>query len=358
MKHLLMTTALVAFTALPVTAQTDSATQSGQNQTQTQGQTQNQMVMGETFQASDLIGKRLFMPMQGEGAAATQSGNQAGSNTETQGNVQANDQANADAETGLQTGEVETDTAETDGATMNNDTAANTDSAMNNDTAMNNANGMNQRENWEMVGEIRDVILNVDGDAEGLVIDSGGFLGMNANQLRISMQDVRFVPDAQGDMQTEEQSGDAQTGNFSVVYTGDRAALEGSEAFDEARSTEAGETRVTTSWSDEERTQREERQQEVSISDLTTEELIGAPVYGSQNEWLGEVSELAMGENGEINNVIIDVGGFLGIGEKPVALSMDEVQLRVHDNDELRAYVPHTEDELDAMETWESDTDL
>lgn len=342
MKHLLMTTALVAFTALPVTAQTNSTAQSGQTQTEAQ---QNQMVLGETFQASDLIGKRLFMPMQ-DGANA-QMDNQAGTQTAPQGDAPVNDQADADAEpeTGLQTGEVENNT------TVNNDTAMNNTDRMNGDAMM----GQN-RDNWQMVGQIRDVILNVDGDAEGLVIDAGGFLGMNASELRLSMQDIRFVPDQRGDMQAQEQGDNAA--NFSVVYTGDRAALEGAEPFDEARATEMGETRATASWSDEDRAQRQERQQEVNISELTTEELIGAPVYGSENEWLGEVSELAMGENGEINNVIIDVGGFLGIGEKPVALSMDEVQLRVHDNDELRAYVPYTENELDAMETWESDTDL
>lgn len=342
MKHLLMTTALVAFTALPVTAQTNSTAQSGQAQTEAQ---QNQMVLGETFQASDLIGKRLFMPMQ-DGANA-QMGNQAGTQTAPQGDAPVNDQADADAEpeTGLQTGEVEND------ATVKNDTAMNNTDRMN-DNAMMSQN----RDNWEMVGEIRDVILNVDGDAEGLVIDAGGFLGMNANQLRLSMQDIRFVPDQRGDMQTQEQGNN--TGNFSVVYTGDRAALEGAEPFDEARATELGETRVSTTWSDEDRMARQERQQEVNIAELTTEELLGAPVYGSENEWLGEVSELAVDQDGKINNVIIDVGGFLGIGEKPVALGMDEVQLRVHDNDELRAYVPHTEDELDAMETWESDTDL
>ena len=347
MKHLLMTTALVAFTALPVTAQTNSTSQSGQTQTEAQ---QSQMVLGETFQASELIGKRLFMPRQ-EGANA-QMGNQAGTQVETQKYAPVNDQtdqanvdADPDAETGLQTGQVENN------ATMNNDTAMNNNDRMNDDAMM----GQN-RDNWEMVGEIRDVILNVDGDAEGVVIDSGGILGMNANQLRLSMQDIRFVPDQRGDMQAQEQ-GD-NTGNFSVVYTGNRAALEGSEPFDEARATELGETRVTTTWSDEDRMARQERQQEVNLSDLSTEELLGAPVYGSENEWLGEVSELAVDQDGKINNVIIDVGGFLGIGEKPVALSMDEVQLRVHDNDELRAYVPHTEDELDAMETWVSDSDL
>lgn len=339
MKHLLMTTALVAFTALPGMAQTDTTPQTGQNQTQnqTQGQAQaqDQLVLGETFQASELIGKRLMMPVEGaEGADATM-GDQAPSQAEPQPDDQ-NDQAN-----------VEGDADDKAAPGLQSDDA-------NTDTAMNDGNGatMNQnRDNWQMVGEIRDVILNADGDAEGLVVDSGGFLGMDANRLRISMQDVRFVPEDHQQAQDQQAANDA--GDFWVVYTGDRAAFETAEPFDEARAGEAGEVLGSADWEMDER-----QQKDISFSDITTDELLGAPVYGADNEWLGEVSELALGQNGEIDTVIIDVGGFLGIGEKPVALNMDSVKLRLLDDDELRAYVPHTEDELDAMETWEDDTDL
>lgn len=71
-----MTTAIVALTALPVTAQmsdnvqTGDAAQSAQGQTAVQAQVQAQMDLREDVEAADLNGKRIFMSRQ----AATQQG--------------------------------------------------------------------------------------------------------------------------------------------------------------------------------------------------------------------------------------------------------------------------------------------
>ncbi|MDF1710457.1 MAG: PRC-barrel domain-containing protein [Paracoccaceae bacterium] len=342
MKHLLMTTSLLAFIASPAFAQTQTPPSHSQqtraeqpaSPEQAQRQNQDELALGDTIQASQLIGKRLYMPtddqagMQGQSTAPATVPQ---SNKQNQGSGQNTVQPGASG-------------------TVGNDPASNVAGA--NDSA-----GMSpQPGDLEMIGEIRDVILNTDGGAEGLIVDSGGFLGMNANRLRVSIEDVRFVPEMQGQSaqeRTEPVGDNAQETEFSVVYTGDRAAFEGTEAYDETGATDTGETLGSTTWE-----QSERQQDQVSLSDITTEELIGAPAYGSENEWLGEVSELSLGQDGEVESVIVDVGGFLGIGEKPVALPMDQVELRVQDGDELRVHINHTEDELDAMETWESDSDL
>ena len=48
----------------------------------------------------------------------------------------------------------------------------------------------------------------------------------------------------------------------------------------------------------------------------------------------------------------MDVGGFLGIGEKPVALDMASVRLTRTEGEDLRAYLSVSEDELEQMESW------
>jgi hypothetical protein len=64
-----------------------------------------------------------------------------------------------------------------------------------------------------------------------------------------------------------------------------------------------------------------------------------------------------MTEDGQIEAVIVDVGGFLGIGTRSVALSMEEVQFRRGEGgffgNELRAYVNATEEELEQLPEWE-----
>jgi len=61
-------------------------------------------------------------------------------------------------------------------------------------------------------------------------------------------------------------------------------------------------------------------------SKLTTEELAGKPVYSTDDERVGEISELVIDTEGEITDVVIEVGGFLGLGEKPVAVKFGELR--------------------------------
>jgi sporulation protein YlmC with PRC-barrel domain len=60
---------------------------------------------------------------------------------------------------------------------------------------------------------------------------------------------------------------------------------------------------------------------------LRASKLIGAPVYNAQNEHIGDVSDLYLSKQNQIANVVIQVGGFLGIGGKLVSVAMDKLQL-------------------------------
>lgn len=90
---------------------------------------------------------------------------------------------------------------------------------------------------------------------------------------------------------------------------------------------------------------------------LTAEELEGVSVYGTEDDRLGEISDLVLSDDGKISQVIVDVGGFLGIGEKPVALPFEDLELRRSDDEGmtggLRATTGYTSEELEGMESWE-----
>ena len=48
--------------------------------------------------------------------------------------------------------------------------------------------------------------------------------------------------------------------------------------------------------------------------------------------------------------MIVDVGGFLGMGEKPVAIDMSKLQiLKAAEGGALRAYVQMTKDQLETL---------
>jgi hypothetical protein len=54
--------------------------------------------------------------------------------------------------------------------------------------------------------------------------------------------------------------------------------------------------------------------------------LIGTTVVGANNESIGDVNDVLLEPNGQAIAVIVGVGGFLGIGEKDVAVSFSQLE--------------------------------
>ena len=54
--------------------------------------------------------------------------------------------------------------------------------------------------------------------------------------------------------------------------------------------------------------------------------LVGLNVYNDQNEKLGDINEILLDQSGKVNGVIIGVGGFLGMGEREIMVTMDKLR--------------------------------
>jgi len=63
----------------------------------------------------------------------------------------------------------------------------------------------------------------------------------------------------------------------------------------------------------------------VPANGIHASKLIGAEVKTSSDENLGSVSELIIDESGQIVAIVVGVGGFLGMGERDVAIGWDDV---------------------------------
>jgi sporulation protein YlmC with PRC-barrel domain len=55
-------------------------------------------------------------------------------------------------------------------------------------------------------------------------------------------------------------------------------------------------------------------------------------VYDPKDEKIGEVTDLLVGSDGKISTAIISVGGFLGIGDKEVAVPFSSLHVKRKDN--------------------------
>jgi sporulation protein YlmC with PRC-barrel domain len=54
--------------------------------------------------------------------------------------------------------------------------------------------------------------------------------------------------------------------------------------------------------------------------------MIGSSVYDRMNEDVGKISDVVFGRDGQVVAVIVGVGGFLGLGDKDVALPLDRFE--------------------------------
>jgi len=81
---------------------------------------------------------------------------------------------------------------------------------------------------------------------------------------------------------------------------------------------------------------------------LRADELIGSDIKSrADGETIGSISDLVFDEKGQIVAVIVGVGGFLGLGEKDVAIAWDAVEHRMNEKGDGHEFtVSSTKDAL------------
>lgn len=81
----------------------------------------------------------------------------------------------------------------------------------------------------------------------------------------------------------------------------------------------------------------------LTSNELTPDILDGAAIYGAHDEKVGAVSHM------HGNQIVIDVGGFLGIGAKPVAVPANQLEFMRDEDGDVHAVTAWTKDQLEDM---------
>jgi sporulation protein YlmC with PRC-barrel domain len=82
---------------------------------------------------------------------------------------------------------------------------------------------------------------------------------------------------------------------------------------------------------------------------MVASNVIGADVKDGTGESIGEIGDLVLSGKGQIESYVIDVGGFLGMGEKPVALQPTDIMITADANGTLQIKTAMTKEQLKAM---------
>ncbi len=95
-----------------------------------------------------------------------------------------------------------------------------------------------------------------------------------------------------------------------------------------------------------------------SENTILADDLIGSNVYSDAGEKIGDVEDLIVSLDGSVEGVVIGVGGFLGMGEKWVAVKMDSLSTMTDESGTLRLVSSATKTDLEAAEAFKTAQDM
>ncbi|MBS9722520.1 PRC-barrel domain-containing protein [Tianweitania sp. BSSL-BM11] len=246
----------------------------------------------------------------------------------------------------------------------------------------------------ENIGNVNDLVLSDSGQIESVIVGVGGFLGIGEKNVALSYNDIDWaekdgdrwivvpttsdalkelpafdrrayepantnaannggtaMPATTGtDSSMAPAAGTATTGMAAAPAAGGTAAAPAmndtaaapAATNDTAANNTAAADRATMT--------------EVPAEELTAENLEGTTVYGAEDANVGDIGDVVLTKDGKVDAIIIDVGGFLGIGEKPVAVAMDDLKFMQDEDGDRYLYTTFTKEQLEAQPEYNADT--
>jgi sporulation protein YlmC with PRC-barrel domain len=213
----------------------------------------------------------------------------------------------------------------------------------------------------ERIGEINDIVIGESGSISAVILGVGGFLGVGEKNVAIeynlldwvtaednterlvlettkealnSAAPVELVDDNPADTAVvdpapADQPTDANNDTDVAVAP---APADGDLGDDNVDATETGAVTTDPNLAAKPATTTIDPLNREGLVDfdemtLTAEELTGVNVYGPTDEHIGVIGDFIFGDDGKaVDAVIIDFGGFLGIGTKEVAVAYENLQ--------------------------------
>lgn len=199
------------------------------------------------------------------------------------------------------------------------------------------------------IGDVKDIVIAKDGKAKYIIIGVGGFLGIGEKNVaydfskaewvekkgerwlvaKTSKEDLTAQPDFDLKAYETTASNAAAPANEPAATTTDNTAT---AAIDKASLTE------------------------LPVDKISTKDFIGTTVYGADDARVGEIGDVVLGTDKKVDAVVVDVGGFLGVGEKQVAVGLEKLKFMADKDGNRYLYTNFTKAQLEAQTAYDKGT--
>lgn len=226
------------------------------------------------------------------------------------------------------------------------------------------------------IGDVNDIVLTKEGKAESLVIGVGGFLGLGAKNVtydfskaqwaekngdrwlvaQITKEELQAQPDF--DRKAYDPA-PATTASNEPAATAPAAVPSDTTAPAVAPADKTAEAPAATtpdaSAPDQTQTAAIDKSTltEMPVGEIRADDLKGTTVYGANDARVGEIGDVVLAPDNKTDAVIVDVGGFLGVGEKEVAVGMDNLKFMTDKDGNKYLYTTFTKEQLEAQTAYD-----
>ncbi len=223
----------------------------------------------------------------------------------------------------------------------------------------------------EEIGTINNMVVTSGLGISAVVIGVGGFLGVGEKDVAVDFSELEWTLLEDGSRRwvlatTADALGQAPAFIWadSEETTGEPALTPEQEeqqlvegdpnatAIDPALTTDQPETTTTTQPAPIDRTGFSDFDE----NGLTAEELRGIGVYGINDELIGTIGDIIPNADGSFDAVIVDVGGFLGLGAKPVAVGFENLAFSADTFGNRYLFLNTTREQLEAQSAYDPAT--
>ena len=209
-------------------------------------------------------------------------------------------------------------------------------------------------DNAQKIGDVRDVVLSKDGKAKYIVIGVGGFLGIGEKNVAYDFGKAEWV-EKKGERwlvaKTTKEDLQAQPDFDLKVYdTASASNTNGVAATAPSEPAPATTDKTQTAAVDK------SSLTEIPMEKISTKDFIGTTVYGADDAKVGEIGDVVLGGDKKVDAVVVDVGGFLGMGEKEVAVGLEKLKFLADKDGNRYLYTNFTKAQLEAQTAYDKGT--
>ena len=222
------------------------------------------------------------------------------------------------------------------------------------------------------IGDVNDLVVDGDGRIRAVIIGVGGFLGMGEKNVAVDFGQLKMVvAEDNTERWVVETTKEALEAAPAFAFVEDDAGAETAAA--ENAATDAATADATTAPATDTAVAPADNtamatdpamvpvdrtgMTDLDESALTADELIGTRVVGPDDQQIAEVGDLVLTEDGKIDAVLVDFGGFLGIGEKRVAVAFENLEFATDANGNRYVFLNTiTREQLEAAPAYDETT--